>query len=189
MPRRTEQAVAREAVGAGAREELPPMATSIAYALAAKLCPFQRGRAAFDDEDFASIALIAAFEAVRDFNGGGSLKGWVAWSVEMALRGAIRSREADLPLTRNGKPRLRAVPLDEAADVGAWDPDAADRIEQERAVTALRWIPPREAFVLRRRLFDGATHPEVGADLGVSATRSHQIQRRALERMREVLAR
>jgi RNA polymerase sigma factor (sigma-70 family) len=61
--------------------------------------------------------------------------------------------------------------------------EVAERVEWVASLIAS--LPERERHVVRRRWFDGATHREIGEELGVRKQRSQQIEDRAMRRLRE----
>ena len=62
---------------------------------------------------------------------------------------------------------------------------AANVLDCEKVLNGLT---PELAFVLRRRFLDGASHLEIGKELGISDSRSCQLVRKALKEALQILA-
>lgn len=62
------------------------------------------------------------------------------------------------------------------------------RLRDHRVRTLLASIPPRERAALEPTLFEGQSQREIAEAMGLSESRICQLQRRAVERLRELLA-
>jgi len=81
------------------------------------------------------------------------------------------------------------APLRKGESVAAVVPPVDEQLlqqeEREEIQRALAWLPRREAQVVGWYYWDGLTLKEIGARLGVSESRIHQLHQQALRRLRQ----
>lgn len=104
------------------------------------------------------------------------LEDWPEWFQGVRRRSLKAENDVDVPCER----------LLENVSTGA--PPQLDRVqrhEMQRVVNQIvDSLPPREAYVIRRRFFDDATLADVAREIDVSQTRIQQIETRAINKMR-----
>jgi len=110
-------------------------------------------------------------------------------SVHSLREAAHVASSLDAPSGEEGRPFGDTI-----ADPNGVDPEL-DFVEHEtrlKVLSLLRSLPPRHRQVLVRRYGIGGgraqSHREIGAVLGVKEERSRQLQREALQRLRELTA-
>lgn len=110
-------------------------------------------------------------------------------SVRSLREAAHVSLSLDAPTGEDGRPFGDTI-----ADPDGADPEL-DLVEQETRLNVqslMRTLPPRHRQVLARRYGIGGgrtqSHSEIGAVLGVKEERSRQLEREALQRLRELTA-
>jgi len=141
---------------------------------------------AADAEDVLQDVFVGLPEALRGFEGRGSLEGWlkrvVVRTALMRLRGERRRREVRLG-DRGGDDAGRGGP-----EPAAPRRDDPSRVLDEMAIgDALAALPQplREVFVLRE--VEGYSHDEIGALLGIRRGTSEVRLFRARQALREML--
>lgn len=60
-------------------------------------------------------------------------------------------------------------------------------VEAAQVRLAMEQLPQREQAIIRSFFFQGRKHQEVAAQMGISESRVSQLQKRALQRMRQIL--
>ena len=167
-----------------------------------------RGHVLFDYDDALSVARLAAWKAHRDYraDAGCRWETWIILKVRHALLEAFRSVDYGAAVTRGGvrtpeflaleaflRPRvyvdsdqptqveeLFADPRDEPSEIAA-------RLDCANVLRVLRWLPAREAEVLRAYYLEDVTHRVIARRLELSESRVHQLHRQALDRARLML--
>ncbi|MFL5542723.1 MAG: RNA polymerase sigma factor [Longimicrobiaceae bacterium] len=132
---------------------------------------FRLTASAAEADDVLQDVFVGLPEALRRYDGRGSFAGWLR---RVAVRTALmRMRRS----TRRGEVAL-------ADDAPAPAPDAAARVDIERALAAL--APGlRAVFVLRE--VEGYSHAEIAEMLGLRAGTSEVRLHRARQRLRQLL--
>jgi len=105
---------------------------------------------------------------------------------EEACRAIAARRVVSLDVQEPGREPLVA----QIADQSTMRPDDAAHANRLRAQLhgLIKRLPERARVTLELRLFEGASLSDVGAQLGVSASRACQLQRVAVRRLNTVLA-
>jgi RNA polymerase sigma factor (sigma-70 family) len=80
------------------------------------------------------------------------------------------------------------VPGSTGAEILEARPDRIDPMELAEVRAAIDALPERERETLKARYDDGLTHREIGARLGFSRQQAHALEKRALARLRELVA-
>ncbi|MBI4091954.1 MAG: sigma-70 family RNA polymerase sigma factor [Candidatus Levybacteria bacterium] len=60
--------------------------------------------------------------------------------------------------------------------------------DNERATVAFEFIPDREKQIIYRHDFEGKPHHEIGRELGLSESRTVQLRKRAIKRLKKMLS-
>jgi RNA polymerase sigma-70 factor (ECF subfamily) len=138
-------------------------------------------RLAGDDElarDFTQLTFIRAFERIAEFRHDSSLGTWLhAIGVSVALNG----------LRTVKKNRVRNVPLDEAAGLGAVSTSAEPDLKA-RLDAAIDSLSEKYRTVFLMHDVEGFTHEEIGAALGIPAGTSKTRLFQGRAKLREALA-
>ncbi|HET7462346.1 MAG TPA: RNA polymerase sigma factor [Longimicrobium sp.] len=144
-----------------------------AHGAAVHAVAYRLTASAADADDVLQDVFVGLPEALRLYDGRGSLEGWLR---RVAARTALmRMRRS----TRRGE-----VALDDHPTPAAPPADAAARVDIERALAAL--APGlRAVFVLRE--VEGYSHAEIGELMGLRAGTSQVRLHRARQRLREIL--
>jgi len=134
-----------------------------------------------DDElarDFTQLTFIRAFERIAEFRHDSSLGTWLhAIGVSVALNG----------LRTVKKNRVRNVPLDEAAGLGAVSTSAEPDLKA-RLDAAIDSLSEKYRTVFLMHDVEGFTHEEIGAALGIPAGTSKTRLFQGRAKLREALA-
>lgn len=95
-----------------------------------------------------------------------------------------------LTQTEDGAPSAREIPQHEmlASEEPGPEEMALATVEAERVRFWLNRLPPKERVLIYRHYYRGETLISISRRLGVSASRSHQIHREALERLRRLMS-
>jgi RNA polymerase sigma-70 factor (ECF subfamily) len=138
-------------------------------------------RLAGDDElarDFTQLTFIRAFERIAEFRHDSSLGTWLhAIGVSVALNG----------LRTVKKNRVRNVPLDEAAGLGAVSTSAEPDLKA-RLDAAIDSLSEKYRTVFLMHDVEGFTHEEIGAALCIPAGTSKTRLFQGRAKLREALA-
>lgn len=166
-------------------QRLEPLARRIC----ARMVSRSRARASrLAPEDAYTTALIGLWRAVATHDATrGSLAGWVRVKVCSAVGDWLRQQDLISCVPRDACPAY--APL---ADEHVLEDDPGAVLVDDRqpslaaleAAEALAGLPYRERLLLELRYGSGMTHGEVGAALGVSASRACQLHGQALRRLR-----
>jgi RNA polymerase sigma-B factor len=73
--------------------------------------------------------------------------------------------------------------------VGGFDPDLLGVVENAPLRAALAELDPRDQRILEMRFFEGRSQQEVADEVGVSQMQISRLERRSLQRLREILSR
>jgi RNA polymerase sigma-70 factor (ECF subfamily) len=133
------------------------------------------------DEDALDVTQETLLELARhqDAISGAGMR---AWLVRVATHRAIDR------LRRRG-PIQAAAPLERAAPAGFARPDALEGEElRERVRRALTTLPARQAEIVALRFFEEMRFTEAAEAMGISEGAAKVHFRRAIERLRELLA-
>jgi RNA polymerase sigma factor (sigma-70 family) len=143
-----------------------------------------------------SIMAEAVVLAVQcwDESKGSKLSGWVARCVRLTLCSAVGS---DGVIRRpggddSGHPRIevKKIPFGGAElPEPEVEKESLDPLKLDAIHRAMRELPPNYAEVLRLRFWQGLQLKNVGEKMGISKQRVNQLQVKALERLKAVLAR
>lgn len=134
-----------------------------------------------DAEDLTQKVFLQAWRALGRYRYTGTP--FVAWLVTIAHNATIsfvRSRKATNPLLYDPSDRDVAI-----------DPDGAleERAEQERVRRAIARLTSDQQQVVTMRFLEGFEYGEIASALGKSQGNVRVIQHRALEKLRQLLAR
>lgn len=162
--------------------------------LALKVARRFRGKAPgwVDVEDLRQECKIALLRAAEGYNPdrGRPFAAYAAVVIARAARAFIR-RECRQGFSGLGRTapdlRVRSHPYDAAA-LAELLPDAAGAPglwKQERWDEILRCLTLRERQVVERRLFHDATNRDIGAALGICASRVHFLWQSAIRRIKD----
>lgn len=153
------------------------------YAEALYRTAYRLAGSAADAEDVVHDVFVGLPEALRRYEERGGA--FAAWLRRVAVRRTL--------MRARGERRRREVALDDAFDAGSVSGGApadaaAETADVQRAVhAAVRALPDglREVLVLRQ--FEGYSHDEIAALLGISVGASRVRLTRALEALRRAL--
>jgi len=136
-------------------------------------------------EELESAGHLGLIRAVDSYDPakGASLETWAIRSIRAAICDELRSRRG---------PGVELISLEAADHLPDPGPDPfalALQGEQKRLlVAAIARLPERWRLVIEGRFYAGREYTDIGAELGVCGSRVKQIEGKALERLRKVLA-
>lgn len=153
--------------------------------------------ARYPGDDREELEAEAAYEMARCLDRFdptlGNLSAFVRWACVRGFSAAQRRRQRDrrLGLCSLDAPAADGLPLRDAI-AGSDDPDAAAaRAQRHEAMAALRRALPhltdRQREILTGRYFEGRSTSDLGEALGVSIARVGQIERKAVQKLRQLL--
>ena len=130
-------------------------------------------------EDLLQEALIRSFKALGQYRADGPLEAWLR---RIVVRTAINSYHA-------AAARPAEVDLDEAADLTTDDHDALDQLAVEDLRTLIQGLPAGYRLVLNLYCFEGYSHAEIAAALGIAEKTSSSQLFKARQRLLALLRR
>ena len=141
-------------------------------------------RSGLDVEDLAQVGMLGLMKAARAFDPErGQFSTFATWWIRSAI-----GRAAEKALRPGGLARLDALDREAVDDA---DGPADDMIAVETAAAvwgAVDALPEKDREVIRARFEEGVSQSRIGERLGVTRTRAYQREKRAVERLREMLA-
>jgi RNA polymerase sigma factor for flagellar operon FliA len=160
----------------------------------------------FDYDDAISLALVTAWKACETWDGSrSSFDTHVITRVRGALLDVLRLRRYGAKSSRAGAEFAVSVSLEsviynkshdgerelKVADALADPRDEVaaclSRLECDSVLPVLRWLPPKEAAVLRGYYLEDVTLKTIAGRLRLSESRVHQLHAQALKRARQML--
>lgn len=133
-------------------------------------------------EDLVTWGFFGLRRACRTFDGRGSFTGYASSLIRFEILDGLR---AFFQTRKIGKPAFFAASFDDAG-VRDRGPELVD--VREDLAQILRTLSYRERYVLERHVVDDETLAQVGAELGVSESRTCQLEKGALEALRRRFA-
>jgi RNA polymerase sigma factor (sigma-70 family) len=145
-----------------------------------------------DYDDLVAIGTVALWCAIESYS---SERGAFPNFARSCVRHAMETCKESCRVQRRRVPAGSQSLDDESGTehfrVRSTTPQPDDLVAHHRTATELRnaaaSLEPSERLVLDRRFHDEATCDEVGAELGVSRQRAHQIERAALRKVKKRL--
>ena len=166
-----------------------------------RMCFIPRGRVLFDVDDFYAVAYEGGWKAHARFDSSFDCawKSWVIHGIRRSIQEALRNFDYGARKNRSGVIAPEFVPLTGAEDSN--DDELIDRIADPRddyaakaveldcavVIRAMRWIPPREAQVLRSYFLEGMTMKTIARQMEISESRVFQIHAQAKVSLRQIL--
>jgi RNA polymerase sigma factor (sigma-70 family) len=146
-----------------------------------------------DLRDLEQDAYVAILESAGRYDGSTLLTTFLDHRIHGAMIDGLRKWAPHRRSDR--RPCIEWRPLPDDADEIWPAPDthpldlliAAQRAHELRR--ALRRLPWRWRYLLYRRFYEQADHPTVARELGVSTNRAHQLQAKALARLKAAITR
>ena len=181
----------------------------LAFNTTRRMCFLPRGPVLFDADDAYAVAFEGGWSAHRRYKSNCHCRwdSWVIQGIRYSLQEAFRSFDYGAKRNRGGVRAPEFVPLeaqvrafrtvsDDDSEPGVsdviadpHDAFAAKDLELDCAavIRVLRWLPPREAAVLRAHYLEGQTHKDIARRLERSESRVFQLHQQALVRARMML--
>lgn len=128
-----------------------------------------------DAEDMLQEAFIRIFSNLHQFNFHGSLEGWMRRITVNTALGALRQNvyfaDLDAPGSDNGH-----------------DPEILDHLHQEDLLKLIKHLPEGYRLVFNLFVFDGYSHQEIAAQLGIQESTSRSQLTKARRMLQNQLA-
>jgi RNA polymerase sigma factor (sigma-70 family) len=146
-----------------------------------------------DGSDLVQECQYLATVHFADFRGTspGDFRAWLAGILDRRLLRALRfwgERRRDRRREEPLRPAWLDGPLAEPAEIATSILGRMSRDEQcERLRLAASWCRPEDLNVITRHLFEGRSHDEIAAELGIAVAAARQRYCRAVRRVGEAL--
>lgn len=142
-------------------------------------------RSGLDVDDLAQVGMIGLMKAARGYD---PERGAFSTYATYWIRASI-ARAAEKLLKHAGLYSLDALERDETPDDAEGPDDELISAEQSAKVwAAVDRLDAKDREVIRARYWDGASQSQVGERMGTTRTRVYQRERRAIDRLGELLA-
>src|ERR1044071_5316222 len=139
----------------------------------------ERGLPEYERENLDSVAYEMLCKAAATWDKEkNSFPSWASFKIRGALFDEGRRTG---PVSRRGVTRLSEVQLHE----GLLLPSLPSDPDGELLEGMLDGLGARERYILERRFIDDQTLEEIAQEFGITASRTHQLQKKALDKLRE----